>query len=157
MPQASPRTLSNSFPKISQFRQVAQRARTHATPPCRYFCSELSKTFSFQFSFHAARASSKSLRAPKFGSEDFVIEAGGTVRPCARCAIMPPRLIKPIENVHLQAECSCSACLEQVAARFEIRFRSFPNSSRWPSTAVRALCHHAAASAQTHRKRPSSS
>ena len=44
-----------------------------------------------------------------------------------------------------------------LCARFEVRFRSFPDSSRWPSTAVRALCHHAAASAQTHRKRPSSS
>ena len=43
-----------------------------------------------------------------------------------------------------------------LCARFEIRFRSFSNSSRWPSTAVRALCHHAAASAHTHRKRPSS-
>ena len=47
----------------------------------------------------------------QFDSEDFRIQAGGPVRPCARCAIMPPRLLKPSENVHLQAEFSCSACI----------------------------------------------
>ena len=100
MPRASPRALSNSFPKVSQFTQVAQHGRTRATPPCRYFCSGLSKTFIFHFSFHVANASGKSQRALKFVAEDFAIQAGGPVRPYACHAAVPLFLLRPAQNMY---------------------------------------------------------
>ena len=100
MPRASPRALSNSFPKVLQFKQVTQYGRTRATPPRRYFCSGLSKTFIFLFSFHVANASGKSPRAFKFVSEGFAIQAGGPVRPYTCHATVSLFLLRPFQNVY---------------------------------------------------------
>ena len=100
MPRASPRALSNSFPKISQFKQVAQGGRTRATPPRRYFCSGLSKTFIFHLSFHVANSSGKAPRALKFVSEDFASQAGGPVRPYTCHATASLFLLRPVQNVY---------------------------------------------------------
>ena len=100
MPRARPRALSNPFPKVSQFKQVAQYGRTCATPPCRYFCPGLSKTFIVLFSFHVANASSKSPRALEFVSEGFAIQAGGPVRPYTCHATVSLFLLRLVQNVY---------------------------------------------------------
>ena len=99
MPRASPRALSNSFPKISQFKQVAQYGRTRATPSRRYFLSGLPPTFIFHFSFHVANASGKPPHAIKFVSEDFAIQAGGPARSYACHATVPQFLLRPVHNM----------------------------------------------------------
>ena len=96
MPRARPRELSNSFPKVSQFKQVAQCGRTRATPPRPYFCLGLPPTFIFHFSFRVANASGKSPHAIKFVSEDSAIQAGGPVRPYACHATVPLFLFRPV-------------------------------------------------------------
>ena len=100
MPRASPHALSNSFPKISQFKQVAQYGRTRATPPRRYFCSGLPPTLMFRFSFRVANVSGKSPRALKFVSEDFAIQAGDTVRLYTCHATAPLFVLRPAPNVY---------------------------------------------------------
>ena len=96
MPRARLRALSNWFPKVSQFKQVAQYGRTRTTPPCRYFWPGLSKTFIFLFSLHVANASGKSPRALKFVSENFAIQAGGPGRPYACHATASLFLFRPV-------------------------------------------------------------
>ena len=99
MHSTSPCVLPSSVSNISRFKQVTQYDRTRVTSPprsfcpglsetfivfkvgfhtararampsCRHVCPDLSKITIFQFCFHAAAASSKSLCARNFVSED---------------------------------------------------------------------------------------